>query len=518
MMTSPAIKRATKGLRKATPKSLPVCTGGWDTSSPLTSMPANSAVVMENWLPQAMNIRTRPGCQYWVNSVPETLKTFALWNGTSGSKLFGIGASGVRDISSSALSAGPVLFPFTPTLADFTNIATIGGHFLFLVNGVDSARTFDGTTWSTITDLTTPAITGIPTSSLQTVETLKRRLWFTVVNSSSAYYLPVAQIGGALQEFPLGSVFSRGGYLKAMASWTLDGGSGSDDYTVFVSSVGEVAVYSGSDPGSDFRLVGLYFIGEPVGRFPLTKFGGDLLLLCRDGLYPLSKALLSATIDRTSALTKRIAPSFAEAITLYGAQSDWKVCLHPEGNLLLVNIPITTGYSVQFCMNTLTGAWTKFTGWSSSDWIVYGNRLMFLPNGAVGQAFVGTSDFGASIPCKVQQAFTYLGTTGRSKHFRMLRPTILSSDTVNVSIGLDVDFYTGNSSDTSLTTPSLGSQWNLGFWDTAIWAGGDSPQREWATVATKEGFAYSIRMQVDVQTSVVTWASTDILFELGGVL
>jgi hypothetical protein len=518
MMKSPAIRRSTQGLRRATPKSLPVCTGGWDSMSPLTSMPATSAIVMENWLPQATNIRTRPGCQYWVNAVPETLRTFALWNGPSSSKLFGIGDSGIRDITNPALTAGSVIFSFSPTFASSTNISTIGGHFLVLVNGVDSARLFDGTTWTTLTGSSTPAITGLPTTSLRSVELLKRRLWFTANNSSSAYYLPVAQVGGALQEFPLGTVFSRGGVLRAMGSWTIDGGSGSDDYTVFVSSMGEVAVYAGSDPGSDFRLVGLYFIGEPVGRFPLAKFGGDLLLLSRDGLYPLSKALLSASVDRKTSLTRKIDPSFSEAITLYGAQEDWKICVYPEGGVLLVNVPVTIDYSMQFCMNTTTGAWTKFTGWSSSDWIVYENRLMFLPPLAVGQAFVGTSDFGASIPCRIQQAFMYLGTTGRVKHFRLIRPALLSSDSVSISLGLDVDFYTGTNSDTSLTTPALGSQWNVGTWNTAIWAGGDLPQREWATVAVKEGFAYSIHMQVDVQTSVVTWASTDVLFELGGVL
>ena len=518
MMKSPAIKRSSPGLRRASTYSLPVCTGGWDTSSPLAAMPADSAVLLENWLPKAYEIETRPGAQYWINTVPEALETFALYNGPAVSKLFAAGPTGMWDISSTNPTPPAQLFTLGSSQISSANISTIGGHFMTVVNGLDYLRLFDGTSWSTITDISVPSILGVPTSSLRTVHLLKRRLWFSVNSSSSAWYLPVAQIAGNLTEFPLGQVFRLGGTLVDMASWTLDGGNGSDDYTVFVSSFGEVAVYRGSDPASDFSLVGLYFIGEPVGRFPLTKYGGDLLFLCRDGLYPLSKALLSATINRQSALTVKIAPSFAEAVATYGNLPEWRVCVYPEGNLLLVNIPITTGYSMQFCMNTLTGAWTKFTGWNSPDWIVYGLKLMFLPQGSVGRAWVGSSDFGAAINCKAQQAFSYLGQRGRNKHFKLVRPTISSTEGVKVFLGLDTDFALSDFAATEISTSFAGDRWDASLWDTAIWVGGRLPQRDWATVATREGFSYSIRLQVNSNNATVAWSATDVVYEPGGVL
>jgi hypothetical protein len=513
-----AIKRSTAGLRRSSTLSLPVCTAGWNTQLPLANMPPNCAVILENWFPRPYEVETRPGAQYWVQTAPEALSTFAVWNGPGSSKLFAAGTTGLWDATTSNPTPPAQLFPLASSNISSAEISTIGGHFLTIVNGIDSLRLFDGAAWQVITGASVPAITGVPTTSLRTVELLKRRLWFSVNSSSSAYYLPTAQIAGVLTEFPLGQVFRRGGSLIAMAPWTIDGGSGSDDLTVFVSSLGEVAVYRGSDPATDFSLVGVYYIGEPVGRFPLTKYGGDLLFLCRDGLYPLSKALLSATINRQTALTANIAPSFAEATSLYGGNPNWRVCLFPEGNLLLVSIPITPDYSVQFVMNTLTGAWCKFTGWNAQDWVVFNLKLLFLTGVSVAQAWAGTSDFGASIDCRCQQAFSYFGQKGRNKHFKLLRPTISSTDQANIFIGLDTDLAISDFAATEIFTSTLGSRWNMDNWDAAIWAGGRVAQRDWATIATREGFSYSLRLQVSSNTTTLAWSSTDVVYELGGIL
>ena len=51
-----------------------------------------------------------------------------------------------------------------------------------------------------------------------------------VTSGLSAFYLDVASVGGTLTEFPMGSIFRRGGYLVDMETWTVDGGSGTGDY------------------------------------------------------------------------------------------------------------------------------------------------------------------------------------------------------------------------------------------------------------------------------------------------
>lgn len=90
----------------------------------------------------------------------------------------------------------------------------------------------------------------------------------------------------------MSAALSRGGHLVAMASWTVDSGSGAE-MTISSSSLpeGEVVVYSGTDPTSltDFKFIGTYF-GTPIGKKCFTKYGGDLLaLFTQTGLYPFQK-------------------------------------------------------------------------------------------------------------------------------------------------------------------------------------------------------------------------------------
>jgi hypothetical protein len=60
-------------------------------------------------------------------------------------------------------------------------------------------------------------------------------------------------------------------------TWTVDGGDGPDDRAVFVTSEGEVIVYQGTNPSSatTWAKIGSYYIGKPLGRRCLEKFGGD---------------------------------------------------------------------------------------------------------------------------------------------------------------------------------------------------------------------------------------------------
>ena len=50
------------------------------------------------------------------------------------------------------------------------------------------------------------------------------------------------QKDGELDVFPLTALFKKGGYIRAMASWTTDGGMGMDDMLVIFTSNGEVAI------------------------------------------------------------------------------------------------------------------------------------------------------------------------------------------------------------------------------------------------------------------------------------
>lgn len=486
---------------------------------------------MENWFPEAHQVRMRAGSLRYDSNFFSATSTGMAYNGPAGSEFFvasGVGGGAGQRISKLPFDATKLSINLTSNEFSFTNFQTAAGTFLTAVNGTDNLRLYNGTSWTTVTGVSVPAITGVPTNELVYVASMINRLWFARLNSMTAYYLPVDSIGGALAAFPLGTVFRRGGSLTAFSNWSLDAGDGMDDYTIFVSSEGEMAVYRGTDPATaaTWALVGVYYIGEPVTRKCLTPFGGDLLYLCKTGLFPLSKALQSASIDRRAALTDKINVAFSQAVESYGTLSGWQVIVFPGGPFILVNVPTSTTTSEQFVMNTLTGAWCKFTGWDASSWEVFDERLYFVRRdfGAVIQAWTGTFDDDPTetvptpIASRCQQAFNYFGRRGQQKHMKLLRPLLTIDAEVVVRVGVDVDFVTNDESSLIAPMPGVAFTWDTAVWDAASWTPAVQILRNWATITNQPFFAAAMRLQISSAVSTVRWTATDFVLESGGVL
>ena len=100
----------------------------------------------------------------------------------------------------------------------------------------------------------------------------QHRLWAVEVDSARGYYLPADAIYGEMSAFDFGPLFSKGGYLSFLATWTMDDGNGAEDHLVAVSSTGYAAVYSGIDPNdpNNWKLVGVYYTGAPVKGVEVT--------------------------------------------------------------------------------------------------------------------------------------------------------------------------------------------------------------------------------------------------------
>jgi hypothetical protein len=217
----------------------------------------------------------------------------------------------------------------------WTNFAVSGGNYLVIANGVDSVRNYDGTVWST------PSITGVTSSTLGYVFVFKSRLFFLKKNTTEAWYLPVDSISGAAAVLRVGSNLRLGGTLVAGGPFTHDGGFGPEDFCAFVSSEGEVVIYSGTDPGdpATWSLQGTYLIGRPIGNRCLQKIGGDLAVLTQDGMVSLSNALLlDRAAEQKAAFTANIRTAFADQYNLTGTLNGWEVHTWAKGHLALVNV------------------------------------------------------------------------------------------------------------------------------------------------------------------------------------
>jgi hypothetical protein len=334
--------------------------------------------------------------------------------------------------------------------------------------------------------------------------------------------LPVNALGGTAKKFPLGSIARSGGYLQAMGTWTLDAGYGVDDLGAFVTSMGEVIVYKGTDPddANAWSLVGVWQMGQTFARRCFFKYAGDLLLLTQDGLVPMSASLQSSRLDPRVNLTDKIFFAVSQAADLYYTQFGWQINYFAPYNMLILNIPITAG-TEQYVMHSITKSWGRFTNIQAYCWEVSGPEGMFFgSNGFVGKFYDGFSDAGNNIVANAQQAYSYFDSRGQLKRFTMVRPILQTDNTVpNVLCGISTDFDTVNLSNQITFNPTLAKVgiWNTSKWDDAVWGAGLTTSKVWQGV-NGIGYAGSVNMSVASQGVDFHWASTDYVMEKGGVL
>jgi len=403
--------------------------------------------------------------------------------------------------------------------------ATFNGTFVITVTGAN-AFTYTSTGTTTATSITGAytviGITGVNSNTFINVNLFKNRLYFTQKDTLACWYLDVDAIGGPASPLYFGGIARNSGYLQAMGTWTLDAGQGADDYAVFVTSMGEVIVYNGTDPDSadTWALKGVWQLGQTFNRRCFYKFAGDLLLLTQDGLVPLASALQSSRLDPRVNLTDKIYYAVSQAASLYRDLFGWQINYFASVNMLILSIPTNDGME-QYVMHTITKSWGRFTGIQGYCWEVSGAAEMhFGGNGYVGLFYEGYSDNGSNITATAQQAYSYFDSAGQLKRFMMVRPILQSTGGVpNVVCGLSVDFDTQSQLGQVQFNPSTLADgvWDASRWDNANWSGGLITTKIWQGV-TGLGFAGSINLNVASRNIELHWASTDYVMERGGVL
>lgn len=484
------------GEQTAKGASIPVPIEGWDAISPVAAMSPKRAFRLTNWFPQPSWVEVRKGhVKYSNTGTGLPVETVADYQGVSTRELFAA-SNGKIFNSTIAGTATAVVTGLTNSRFQFINFATTGGNFLYMVNGADAPQYYDGSSWAVA------VLTGVTGADIIGVNAHKNRLWYTVTNSSSAWYLPVDQIQGAAVEFPLGGLWNKGGFLMAMATWSVDAGSGPDDYAVFISSRGQVAIYQGTDPSAaaTWNLVGVFDMGAPIGRRCFTRAGADVAIICVDGVVPLSKVMIfeRAAIPKV-ALTQNIQRVMNQSARDYMDNFGWELISYPRGTRVILNVPVSENSSqVQYVMNTLNGAWCLFTGMNFNCWALLNDNLFGGGNdGIVYQADRGGSDPTTSIVADMMTSYNYFGDRGKQKRWMMCRPLLTTDQTVAPGLAFNVDFQT-NAPISIPQTASIGSSlWDQGVWDVALWSAGVVTQTIWTSVAAI-GYCSSIRMVVSI--------------------
>lgn len=518
-MKKPAFQPANPTGYQSQIGSVPAPIGGWNTRDAIAAMPPTDATILDNFFPSSTSVDLRKGSATFATGFATRVQSLLSYASGTKKELFGADNTGIYDITAGG-AIGAAKTVLTNGYCQWINFSNAAGSFLLSVNGTDNLKLYDGTTWTTVTGVSSPAITGIVTSDIVHINAFKNRVWFVKKNSLNPWYLPATFISGAASEFAISGLFTRGGSLAAIGTWTIDGGAGVDDFIVFATTEGEIAVYQGTDPSSPttFALVGVYFIGEPIGRRCFTKYGGDLLFMCKQGLFPLSAALQTASINRTTGLSDKISPTFNDSAVTYGSNQGWETTIFPTGNMLLVNVPAFVGTaSYQYCMNLITQSWCRFTDWNSACFYVWNNRLFFGSETSVVEAWVTTADNGNFITGIGLTAYSYMDYPG-TKHFQMMRPMIQTDSGYDLYMGVSVDFQ--DTTDYSVISNSVsgGSLWDVALWDVALWGAGSMVAKQWNSVNVNDGTAVAAKIQVRTSLSSIKWQSTDYTYCKGGYI
>jgi len=506
-------------------KVVPAPTDGWDAISPLANMDPKRAPILDNWIPRTGWVELRAGCSPWAGlpAIFDPIETLMVWRGGTGTeRMFAATPDSIWDVSFFG-SPSETLTGFSSGRWQYINFTPSGGTTVIqCVNGLDSLRQFDGTNW------TTPTITGfnggLTTAAIRSIWAQKRRLWYIMGDgvgggSTQVAFMPTDAISGAIAgTLDLGATWTKGGYCVGMSNWTIDSaGTGPQDFALFVSSRGQMTIYSGTDPTNSnaWSLVGTFDIAPPIGLRCMTKIGSDVGIITQQGVLPVSQALpFDPSADRSVAITARIQNAMADAAMAYGTNFGWQLIAVPNEQLGIVNVPvIENNTQVQLVMNVLTGAWCRITGWNANCFEIFNNELYFGGNtGEVCKAFDSGLDLLEPIMADMQCAFNYFDDPGRNKRVTMVQPFLVAGGTVTPTIGMDVDFLASTAVST-IQILSGGALWDQAIWDTSEWAGGTQVINNWLSVQAM-GHALAVRMTVNIVTTSGSVA-TGGMFDMG---
>lgn len=500
----------------ASSKSFPAPVGGWNAKNSLAAMQEDEASVLDNWFPESSYVRLRGGSHEFADTQTNVpVESLMNYTGLTTERFFAASNGEIFDITSGGTIGSAAITGLTNDRWQFTNYGNSAGNFLYIVNGADNPRYYDGSTW------TEPTLTGsgLTKSNLIHIQSFKERLFFIEKDKLWFWYLPVNSISGALSKFDLSSFCTKGGYLMAMATWSRDAGDGADDYAVFITSEGEILIYQGVDPNdaANWALSSIYTIASPIGRRCFMRIASELVIITREGFVPLSKVLLYSKAVAKTNISNNIEDAVNVATNLYGDNFGWQPLFFSQKNMAIFNIPVDEGDEQhQYVINTSTSKWCRFTGLNGNCWAVFDDALYFGANdGTIWEAESGTADADASIETAALTAYSYFGSKSKLKRWTLARPIMRSTGELLISMKISVDFEYNPATSQYSAEETSGTEWDVSDWDVSDWADGFRVTKGWKGV---NGVGHSAALGIATSTKLqeIQWISTDFIYELGG--
>lgn len=484
------------------PVTAPAPHGGWNTRDAESSMPPEDAVVLDNFIPSVGKVVSRWGYTDSGTGASGNVETLLSYEAGAVLELISASGSTVYKGSSGAL---------TSIGTGFSNARWEGASFnanLMMVNGADTPQTFDGSTLSALT------ITGsgLTPSQLNGVTVFKNFVFYWDDATQDFWYGALNAIQGAFTKFPLSRVGTFGGNLVKIVTWNVDGGDGVDDLAVFFMSTGETIVYQGTDPGSDWTLVGVYNIGQPIDKRAIVKIASDVMIVNNGDFVLFSEVFRKGgLVTSSSKLSGAIKDAALTSGTLFG----WQIVDYQRGGLLIINVPLSTNSQYhQFVVSTLTGAAARFTGINARVWAVHDKVLYFGGNTIIHKADDGFKDGTEDIKVDAQQAYSTLGVQS-VKTINTIDPVHMADGNVTVDVDMGYDFGRSTLAQT-ISSESTGTPWDTELWDVTAWSP-EAVTRTQNYLSSGQGTYVSIRLKSSLSGQELAWYSTYYNFNVNAV-
>lgn len=514
--------------------------GGVDFFNSLFGMPPENAIRLTNWWPAVYGCIHRKGYGDWATGLPGLVGSLYTYHTNGGqSFLYAFSGTGMYDATSQGPVGAAKITGLTTSIWQGTMFANSAGTHKVFVSGSDDpiwlhqpappAVAYDRLTAGD--GIVAGTISGVNPNTFIDVTIHQKRLWFVQKNTGLGWYNQDAEsVYGVYKSFDFGPLFKRGGFLQALATWTVDDGDGSNDLLVAFGSEGDIAVYQGTDPETEgaWSLQGVYYAGALLaGNRFYARVSGDLKFLTTQGLISMNDMLTSTRViaPQSNIEAQPVQQFLSEQATLYGFLQGWDMKFVPSLNMLIINIPsVVQGGSLQLVENVVNTRWSTFLGMDASTWVSDYQEVPFYGTDTkVIQAWTGNTDAvtaanpaGNPITALVQQAYNYFGTPANNKQVGLYRPNFLTDRQVvwKASVVYDFSFFA------PLIQVNPGQPgiplWDTAIWDQARWAGGLHAQKQWAS-AEGMGFAGSLAMATRSDGEVI-WPNTDFTVTSGGIL
>lgn len=497
---------------------------GWIQSKSLAVDEKAGASILENYFPTTRGIRPRGGSLRHA-TIDDGVDSLMVWRSGTVAKIFASDQDSIYEITA---PADPEVQPSAAVTSQNSGIysttmfSTAGGDFLVAVNGEDDHLVYDGSAWAS----NTPAITGVGSDDFSYVWVFKNRLFFIEKHTMNAWCLDVDALGGAAIQISLSGVFKRGGFLLFGATWSVDAGDGLDDFCLFITSTGEIAVFAGTDPSDPdaWSIVGTYDIGQPVGPFAHFRAGGDIIIATLDGMVPVSAAKEKDPAALTLAsVSRNIEDEWRRQAVARQSNDTWSCVKWVARNMAIIGLP-TVGASEVCCfvVNLLTGAWAKYTGWDMSCSIEVGSLVYFgSPGGGVFLAEAGGTDDGEPYFSTYVGNYEHLKSPASTKVVKMARSSWLYRKPFTPKISFSFNYIPSLPTYPDAAPQADDDVWDVGEWDVALWdaSGTESIITRWVSVA---GQGFSVAPNVQITHSYAgppeaELVAVDLLYEEGGI-